>query len=168
MKPADLASLTDSGFVYICLPKKGTDASGLASDPELLDMVRRNETGQKNGYRDIVKLSLPKFTVSGKTDLLEVLPALGITDVTKGTRADFSPLTAKKEDADGLYLGKADHAAMVAVDEDGIVGAAYSYLEMLCAAVEPEHELTVDRPFFFLVTGQDNSILFAGVVNNIE
>ena len=159
--------LTDSGFVYICVPKEGNDAADLASDPELLDMVRRNEQGQYES-RGKVKLSLPKFTVSGKTDLLEVLPALGITDVTDEYRADFTPLMERKEDAVGLYLGKADHAALVAVDEDGIVGAAYTFLMVMAAYVEPGHELTVDRPFFFLVTGQDNSILFAGVVNNIE
>ena len=96
------------------------------------------------------------------------LPALGITDVTDQTLADFTPLMAKKEEAAGLSLGKAQHAAMVEIDEDGIVGAAYTYLEVLAAYTEPNYALTVDRPFFFLVTGQDTSILFAGVVNHIE
>ncbi|MBQ6293784.1 MAG: serpin family protein [Lachnospiraceae bacterium] len=159
--------LTDSGFVYICLPKEGTEAADLAADPELLNMLKRNEQGPYEPRGKVI-LSLPKFKVEGQTDLMKILPALGITDVTDQTLADFTPLMAKKEEAAGLYLGKAQHAAMVEIDEDGIVGAAYTYLEMLAAYIEPGHSFTVDRPFLFLVTGQDNSILFAGVVQNIE
>ena len=159
--------LTDSGFVYICLPKEGTEATDLVADPELLNMLKRNEQGPYEPRGKVV-LSLPKFKVEGQTDLMKILPELGITDVMDRTLADFTPLMAKKEETAGLYLGKAQHAAMVEIDEDGIVGSAYTYLEILAAYIEPGHTFTVDRPFLFLVTGQDNSILFAGVVQNIE
>ena len=159
--------LKNSGFVYICLPKEGTDAAALAADPELMDIVHENDHWT-SGYNRTVRLSLPKFTVSGKTDLRETLRALGVTDVMDDRLADFTPLTERKEDAQGLYLGNAEHAAKLSIDEEGVIGAAYTFF-MIPAAAWPEAvEFTVDRPFFFLVTGQDNSILFAGVVNDIE
>ena len=156
-----------SGFVYICLPKEGTDAGALAADPELLDIVHMNDHWT-SGYNTTVCLSLPKISVSGKTDLIGTLQALGITDATDARKADFTPLAAKKEDAAGLHLGRAEHAAKLSIDEEGVVGAAYTMIVIPVAGWPERIELTVDRPFFFLVTGQDNSILFAGVVNHIE
>ncbi len=159
--------LQDSGFVYICLPEEGTDAAGVAADPELLNIVHMNDH-RIIGYNTTVRLSLPKFTVSGETDLKETLQLLGITDVMDRSLADFTPLAANIEKTAGLYLDKAVHAAKVSIDEEGVIGAAYTMLG-IPEIGEPETiELTVDRPFFFLVTGQDNSILFAGVVQNIE
>ena len=82
--------------------------------------------------------------------------------------ADFSPLTGDKEN---LYLSKADHAAMLEIDENGVTGAAYTELGVSEAAAEiPDDEIdfVLDRPFLFLVTGQDGSLLFSGVVRNID
>ena len=156
-----------SGFVYICLPKEGTDAGALAADPELLDIVHMNDHWT-SGYNTTVCLSLPKFSVSGKTDLIGTLRSLGITDAMDEGKADFTPLAAKKEEAAGLHLGRAEHAAKLSIDEEGVVGAAYTMFMIPTAGWPERIELTVDRPFFFLVTGQDNSILFAGVVNDLE
>ncbi len=158
--------LKNSGFVYICLPKADTAAAALAADQELLEMVQENDHWT-SGYNKTVSLSLPKFTVSDKNDLRGTLRALGITDAMDDTLADFTPLTAKKEDAAGLYLGKAQHAAKVSVDEEGVIGAAYTFFEIPVAGWSEKIELTVDRPFLFLVTGQDNSVLFAGVINDL-
>ena len=159
--------MKNSGFVYICLPKEGTDAAELAADPELLSVIGENDHWT-SGYNRTVRLSLPKFSVSGRTDLKETLQALGVTRVMDSFLADFSPLLAEKEDSAGLYLERAEHAAKLSVDEEGVIGAAYTFFLIPLAGWPETVEFTVDRPFFFLVTGQDNSILFAGVVNNIE
>lgn len=94
--------------------------------------------------------------------------ALGVTDALDTDLADFSPLTGDKEN---LYLSKADHAATLEIDENGVTGAAYTELGISETAAEiPDDEIdfVLDRPFLFLVTGQDGSILFSGVVRNID
>ena len=138
----------------------------LVSDPDLMKVIRRDESSD-NWYSPMVNLSVPKFKVSEKTDLIETVRALGVTDALDADLADFSPLTGDKEN---LYLSKADHAAMLEIDENGVTGAAYTELGVSEAAAEiPDDEIdfVLDRPFLFLVTGQDGSILFSGVVRNI-
>ena len=113
-----------------------------------------------------MNLSVPKFKVSSKTDLLEIIRELGVTDALDNTLADFTPLT---EDRDNLYLSKAEHAAMIEIDEHGVTGAAYTELALTEGAAQPDEtiDFVVDRPFMFIVTGKDGSILFAGIVKNI-
>ena len=138
----------------------------LVSDPDLMKVIRRDESSD-NWYSPMVNLSVPKFKVSEKTDLIETVRALGVTDALDADLADFSPLTGDKEN---LYLSKADHAAMLEIDENGVTGAAYTELGVSETAAEiPDDEIdfVLDRPFLFLVTGQDGSILFSGVVRNI-
>ena len=159
-------SLQDSGSMYFLLPDENTDVNELVSDADLMKVIRRDESSD-NWYSPMVNLSVPKFKVSEKTDLIETVRALGVTDALDADLADFSPLTGDKEN---LYLSKADHAAMLEIDENGVTGAAYTELGVSETAAEiPDDEIdfVLDRPFLFLVTGQDGSILFSGVVRNI-
>ncbi len=159
-------SLQDSGSMYFLLPDENTDVNELVSDPDLMKVVQTEEDSSCwNSH--MVNLSVPKFRVSEKSDLLETVRALGVTDALDADLADFSPLTGEKEN---LCLSKADHAAMLEIDENGVTGAAYTELGVSEAAAEiPDDEIdfVLDRPFLFLVTGQDGSLLFSGVVRNI-
>lgn len=80
------------------------------------------------------------------------------------TVADFSPMTSKVAE---IFLSKADHAARVAIDEEGVTAAAYTVMMMAGAAAPPEEEMdfVLDRPFLFAITGADGLPLFVGVVN---
>ena len=51
-----------------------------------------------------------------------------------------------------------------------MTGAAYTMLAMAEAAMQMSEplDITFDRPFLFLVTAEDGSLLFSGVVRNIE
>ena len=145
-------SLQDSGSMYFLLPDENTDVNELVSDPDLMKVIRRDESSD-NWYSPMVNLSVPKFKVSEKTDLIETVRALGVTDALDADLADFSPLTGDKEN---LYLSKADHAAMLEIDENGVTGAAYTELGVSETAAEiPDDEIdfVLDRPFLFLVTG---------------
>jgi serine protease inhibitor len=157
-------SLLDSGSMYFYLPKEGTDVSALASDPDLLAATRRSEDPRFSFL--LVNLSVPKFSVSAKTDLLDAIASMGVTDVLDPSVSDFSPLT---EEVPEIFLSQAEHAALVEVDEDGVTGAAYTVLAMAAGAalIEDEIDFTLDRPFLFIITGRDGSVLFSGVVNNI-
>ena len=149
--------------MIFCLPAEGTDVNALLSDPSVLQLTGWEKSPWEYSSVD---LSLPKFKVSAKTDLLPVLEALGVTDALDSSKADFSPLT---QDKMTLFVGKAEHAATVEIDEAGVTGAAYTEIEIMkqSAVYSGPIELTFDRPFLFMVTGADGSILFAGIVRNI-
>ena len=149
--------------MIFCLPAEGTDVNSLLDDPSVLQLTGWEKSPWEYSS---VYLSLPKFKASAKTDLLPVLEALGVTDALDPIKADFSPLT---EDSMPLYVGKAEHAATVEIDEAGVTGAAYTEIDIMKQAVlvSGRIELTFDRPFLFMVTGADGSILFAGIVRNI-
>jgi hypothetical protein len=108
--------------------------------------------------------NIPKFDVVSDLDLRDGLNALGITGVFDATVADFSPMTSKVAE---IFLSKADHAARVAIDEEGVTAAAYTVMMMAGAAAPPEEEMdfVLDRPFLFAITGADGLPLFVGVVN---
>ena len=156
-----------SGSMYFLLPDEGTDVNALASDPDIFRIARSGETDENRSYLK-VNLSVPKFRVSTKTDLRDTVSALGMTDVLDPALADFSPLTTN---LDTLFLGKAEHAAMLEIDEHGVTGAAYTELGVVDgASMPPDEELdfVLDRPFMFILTAGDGSVLFAGIVRNID
>lgn len=158
-------NLRDSGTMFFYLPNDGIDVNTLASDPEVTAVIREDE--DEDWYAPEVHLSVPKFQVSCKMDLLTALEELGITDALDTALSDFTPLTEDRED---LFLSKAEHTAMVEIDENGVTGAAYTKLEISEGAAKPDDEIdfVLNRPFLFVITGSDGSILFSGIVRNID
>ena len=67
-------------------------------------------------------------------------------------------------------MSKAEHAANLSIDEEGVTGAAYTDIGLCGAGMPPEEvvDFVLDRPFLFLVTSRDGSILFAGSVCDIS
>ena len=157
--------LKDSGDMYFYLPKEGVAVNELTEDAAVFDALPPTDTAQWTSYR--VNLTLPKFKVSKETDLMKTLAAMGITDAMDAGKADFKPLT---DASNNFFLNRATHAAMVEVDEQGVTGAAYTMLAMAGAAMQMDEplDITFDRSFLFLVTAEDGSLLFSGVVRNIE
>jgi len=159
-------NLNDSGSMYFLLPDEDTDINSIVSDSDVMKAVR-HDGADENYSSALVHLSVPKFKVSCKTDLLDTISSLGVTDALNASLADFSPLTMDKKE---IYLSKADHAAMIEIDEHGLTGAAYTELALTEGAVieVDEMDFILDRPFMFIVTGADGSVLFSGVVRNID
>ena len=165
----------NSGHMWLLLPDEGVSPEELLADEEALDFL----LSDKSAYRADgspawagsafveLHLSLPKFQISAKTDLIGALQSLGVTDIFEPGRADFSPTV---RDAEALlpYISRAEHAAQVSIDETGVTGAAYTVVEMRAggAPAQPEDKVdfVLDRPFVFAVTGADGLPLFVGVV----
>lgn len=153
--------LEGSGTMWFLLPDEGvTPVEVLAGGAVDFLLSRENTAGKFM----TIDLSVPKFDVSADTELSDALLSLGVTDVFDASIADFSPLT---DDADGIGLSQAKHAARVAIDEEGVTAAAYTVLAAAGAAMPPEERVafTLDRPFLFAVTGESGAVLFAGIVN---
>lgn len=158
--------LTGSGSMYFLLPEEGLTPEALLTRADALDFLLGPETrGNTDGRRVQLTLTVPEFDVSAETDLIARLKALGVTAIFDEDRSDFSPLTTE---VGPITVTRADHAARVSADEKGVTGAAYTVIDATKAA-EPEEleevELTLDRPFLFLVTNEEGLPLFVGVVN---
>ncbi len=161
-------SLTDSGSMYFYLPKEGVDVNALASDKDVLEILDYESERYRECSRPAyINMSVPKFDISAQTDLVETLVKMGVTDVFDLAAADFSPLT---EDDRDIFVSKVDHAAVVSIDEDGVTGAAYTDIAMTEGAVylDMTIDFVLDRPFMFIVRAEDGSVLFSGIVRNIE
>lgn len=155
-------SFSEGGSMCFLLPDEGRTVDDLLADPEAMDFILANGDWENSKYLTVHQ-RIVKFDVSSQLDLTEGLQALGITDVFDGSASDFSPLT----DVDGLFLSRATHGARVAIDEEGCTAAAFTVM-MVCGAAEPPEEeidFTLDRPFVFVITGEDGLPLFIGVVN---
>lgn len=155
------------GWMWLILPDKGTAPEKLAEDVEVSQLLSGAWSGPgEEHYRYAkIELSMPKFDVSSDLELSKGLQALGVTDVFDDTRADFSPILGEGAEA---FVGRAEHAARVTVDEEGCAGAAYTVLGVFGSAGPREWEkvvFTLDRPFLFVVQNSARLDLFAGVVN---
>ncbi len=151
--------LDGSGKMWFILPDEGVTPEELLTDAEVTALYTGGETQSK---RLVLNLSVPKFDVSSDLDLREALQTLGVTDVFDAETADFTPLTD-----DALFVSEAKHAARVMIDEEGCLAAAYTVMGLYGAAMPPEEEIdfVLDRPFLFVLTGEDGAVLFMGIVN---
>lgn len=159
-------TLDYSGTMYFFLPNEGVDVNSLLSDEDVFKAMSDDFDDPNLSFLK-VNMSIPKFKVSAETDLNDAIKALGIKDLYDPELADFSPLA---KDTTGMFVSKTTHAAMVEIDEKGVTGAAYTAVLADGMGAEPEeiYEFVLDRPFMFVITGADGSILFAGVVRNIN
>lgn len=155
--------LADGGRMWLILPDEGESPADVLESGGALEMILNTDEVYENQKAVQVNLSLPKFDISGDMKLNEKLESLGITDVFSPDTADFSPMLSE----DGVWLQNAQHAARVAIDEEGITAAAYTVMSYAMAAEPPANEVdfVLDRPFVFVITSRDNLPLFAGVVN---
>ena len=154
--------LKNSGEMLLILPDEDVTAESLLYDQEVLDFLQTGSSWENNKFL-IVNQSVPKFDVVSDYSIIEGLKKLGITDVFDGAKADFSPLTTDTE----VAVDKATHAARVMIDEEGCIAAAFTVMNAATAARPPEEQVdfVLDRPFLFVIKGQDGQPLFVGIVN---
>lgn len=155
-------SLKDGSTMWLVLPDEGKSPADVIARGQALELILGDAGSYTDQKRVILHLSLPKFDISSDMQLENSLSALGICDVFTGN-ADFTPILPSC----AAWLDSVQHAARVAIDEEGVTAAAYTVMATLGAAPPPKDEvyLTFDRPFLFVITSHDNLPLFAGVVN---
>ena len=144
--------------MVILLPETGQFETFEASlDAERVSTVIHNLI-----YRQ-VDLTMPKFEFEADFSLVDTLAAMGMPIAFSGA-ADFSGMTGTRE----LFIGEILHKAFVSVDEAGTEAAAATAVVMkLTAAPEGPVQVTMDRPFVFLIRDiETGAILFVGRVVN--
>ncbi|MCR4406592.1 MAG: serpin family protein [Anaerolineae bacterium] len=127
-----------------------------------LDAVKVEAIIESLNYREVA-LTMPKFEVESDFSLVDALAAMGMP-VAFSAGADFSGMDGTRN----LYIGDVIHKAFVSVDEAGTEAAAATAVVMKMTAMpEPAIEVTVDRPFIFLIRDiETGAILFVGRVVN--
>lgn len=156
--------LQNRNTMWLILPDEGVTVEEVLDSAEYLELIQSpGSWADKSTLK--IHLSLPKFDIDSSIDLCDGLKALGVTHVFDPTVSDFSPMVSS--DAE-VYVDQIQHAVRVAADEEGVVAAAYTVIitEATGAPTPPTDEIhfTLDRPFLFTITSQDQLPLFAGVV----
>lgn len=113
-------------------------------------------------YRKVT-LTMPKFEFESAFSLVNTLAAMGMPVAFSAT-ADFSGMTGARD----LFIAEILHKAFVSVDEAGTEAAAATAVVMsLTAAPEEPVEVTLDRPFIFLIRDiETGAVLFVGRMAN--
>lgn len=145
--------------IHIYLPKNKYGVN------DVLNFIR-DENYELYTKREEVKLSLPKFEVANNIDIKKLLKQMGLSCVLES--CDIIPQCIK-----GLQISDIAQQVKIKVDEQGTEAAAVTFMaEAGCCP--PEVELTpkvmrVNKPFLFEIMEEStNTILFSGVINNIE
>ena len=157
-------ALRNSGSMWFILPDEGVSVDEVLASDEYMQLML-NPWDWDEASTPEINFSVPKFDVSSQIDLIDGLKSLGVTDVFDPSISDFTPMTT---DVDEIYIKQALHGARVAIDEEGVTAAAYTVMIADAGAAMPDEEIdfTLDRPFIYAITTNDNLPLFTGVVNN--
>jgi serpin B len=144
--------------MVILLPEAGGfEAFEGSLDAERVDAILKHLSPSQ------VTLTMPKFEFESGFSLGDTLAAMGMSVAFSGG-ADFSGM----DGTGGLFIADVVHKAFVSVDEAGTEAAAATAVVMMKgAAPEPAIEVTIDRPFVFLIRDiETGAILFVGHVVN--
>ena len=147
--------------MYVLLPD---DAEGLARLESRL--TEANLTKWLGGLDEAeVDLSFPRFTMSSRLKLTDVLKGMGMSKAFTPGQSDFSGIGTE----DDLSLSEAIQEALVEVNEEGTeaIAAFAGGLDLPGPPEPPLVEFRADRPFLFLIRDKaTGSILFLGRVTN--
>lgn len=158
-----------AGYQAVELPYEGgklsmvillPDAGWFEETTSELDAERAASMLKDIGVQD-VHLTMPKFTYESQFSLKETLATMGMPAAFGA--ADFSGMDGTRS----LFIGDVIHKAYVSVDEAGTEAAAATAVVMPTGAPAPPKEITVDRPFLFMIRDiETEAILFLGHVVN--
>ena len=159
------------GYQVVELPYDGRELSMLVLLPQTGQFELFEQSLNAQRVDDIVKnlntrevvLTMPKFEFESSFSLKKTLTAMGMP-VAFSASADFSGMTGNPD----LFIGEVLHKAFVSVDEAGTEAAAATAVIMELTAMPGEPvEVTIDRPFIFLIRDiESGTMLFIGRVVN--
>ena len=156
----------DGGTLWLILPDEGLSPEAWLAEGGAEVLAAPGAAGEAVSAR--VNLSLPKFDIQTKLDLIEGLKALGVLDVFVPGSPAFSEFLPNWE-TELPHVTRAEQGVRFIADEKGVEAAAYTYVEIKYGAEEsappPEFDFTLDRPFLFCLTTEGGLPLFAGIVN---
>ncbi|MCL0053158.1 serpin family protein [Dehalococcoidales bacterium] len=169
MKQAKMFGYAEGdGYQAVELPYDGGELSMVLLLPEAghfesfegsLDTQQVSAILERLEHRQVA-LTMPKFEFESSFSLKETLAGMGMP-IAFTAGADFSGMTGNRE----LFIRDVVHKAFVSVDEAGTEAAAATAVVMPVSLPVYPLEVTVDRPFIFLIRDiETGAILFVGRV----
>lgn len=154
-----------SGKMWLILPEEGVTPESLIQKGDI-NPILNGATPETAKNNVIVNLYMPKFDVVSSMDLIDSIKTLGVSDVFDETKADFSPIMPNQS----AYVSQINHSARVTVDEKGCTAAAFTVIgvDTESAPMGEEIEFRLNRPFVFVITSDDSTPLFVGIVNTVK
>ncbi len=114
-----------------------------------------------------VDVRLLRFKMAESLSLAESLRKLGLSSLFESS-TDFSGMLAAPS-KEPLFLGSAEHKAVIEVNEEGTEAAAATGFAMATGMPLPKAEFKTDHPFMFMIRDDSTgSILFMGRLNQPE
>ena len=113
-----------------------------------------------------VRLTIPKFDLSSRYDLVPVLQALGMTDAFNPASADLSKIFTDSTD---IFVDSAIHEVRITVNEKETKAAAVTMFGLKATSAMPETPVIfkADHPFCYVIRDKQQGInLFTGIVRN--
>jgi serpin B len=165
---AEFGYLEGDGFQALEMPYAGEELSMVVLLPREVDGLSQLE--EKLTQEDLttrigrlrrtkLRVWLPKFSVTTRFELQDVLKEMGMTDAFTLPPADFSGMTGRKD----LFISKVIHKAFVDVAEEGTEAAAATAVVIERGIAAPVPAFRADHPFLFLIRDRrTGSILFMG------
>ena len=146
------------GSIRFVLPAEGVDPLDLLEDKQIL-----SELHQGAWDRVLLDIRLPKFEYKTKTDMLEAMDAIGLTDIVTGS-PDFSKMLELDAEVSAI-----SQETFIALDEKGVEAAAYTEVmirETSALELPEPMVLNLDRPFLYVIEDGAGTPLFVGIVRN--
>lgn len=142
--------------MYIVLPSR---EMGIDAFVEKLDEKCWSSLVQGIDFYDGA-LVMPSFNLDCELDLGNALSAIGMTTAFDSSLADFSAMCPQK-----TWIGKVIQNPSIIVNEEGTGPSEWWIEGNSHHESKGKFEMTVDRPFFFMVKDTaTNLILFMGVI----
>jgi serpin B len=158
--------------MIIVLPNRIDGLPAVESALDAKELARLFALIRNAQARKSVALSLPRFNIAFKADLVAAFKQAGMSKAF-GAEADFSGISGQPPSQMPIRIGQIVHRAVVEVAEKGTEAAAATAVEIRALAIrsrpgpgapEPFH---VDRPFlFYVVDDTTGAILFHGRISD--
>ena len=167
------ASFSESmlgGFrLRFLLPKEGYDVSDIQAEDWSKVASETYDQYDKETYEYQTSLFFPEFEAeASKTVFNGILQGFGIRSIFSPNTADFSPVLSKNNPSP--YLNTIFQYTKLEVDDEGAEGAAVTIGEVVGSAAPLERikvfeDFVVAKSFGYMLTDINNTVLFAGYVN---
>lgn len=146
------------GRMRFFLPQEGKTVDGLLEADRLQELLTASLTQDAD-----VVWSVPKFEAEETYDLVGTLQQLGIHSAFNELTADFSKISEHQ-----LVVGNVRQGTHLSLTEDGVEAAAYTVIDVEAKSAMPRELpqvlMKLDRPFAYVIYGQDGAPLFVGTV----
>jgi serine protease inhibitor len=168
LRKTKLRASSDAQGTLLELPYQGADIAFLAYVPDVLgDLENLEASLEASTLSTLIErfddtetlVSMPRFSLRSRFDLIPTLKELGVVDLFDPNLANLTKIDTSGD----LYVDPFVHEATVQVDESGTVAAAATAAGVTRKSGPPT--ILLDHPFLFFI--RDNltgAILFIGRV----